>query len=96
MLQVRLQGELMKAKDARVARTAEALAAIKLIKASAWEHCFGGRIQAARGSEVRVLWRSVALSMFFGVLWEAVPLLVGLVSELIGLLAATLLSLEKV
>lgn len=68
------------AQDARVARTAEALSAMKLLKACAWEPLFSERIRSARAAELRQLRVSVALEMLFGVLWECVPLLVALVT----------------
>lgn len=72
----------MVAKDARVARTAEALSSMKLLKSCSWEFWFRARIEAARAAELRTLTRAVALEMAFGVLWEAIPLLVSLVSFL--------------
>lgn len=63
-----------------MARTAEALSAMKLLKACAWEDLFARRIRDARGAELRQLRVSVGLEMLFGVLWECVPLLVALVS----------------
>ena len=79
---VKLQGRLMTAKDARVSRTSEALGAIKLLKACGWEQGFGARVTQARADELRVLRSAVAFEMGFGVLWEAIPLLVAMVAFL--------------
>ena len=79
---VKLQGRLMTAKDARVSRTSEALGAIKLLKACGWERGFGARVTQARADELRVLRAAVAFEMGFGVLWEAIPLLVAMVAFL--------------
>lgn len=66
--------------DKRVARVAEALSAMKLLKACAWEDLFARRVRDARAAELAQLRTSVGLEMLFGVLWECVPLLVALVS----------------
>jgi ABC-type multidrug transport system fused ATPase/permease subunit len=79
---VKLQGQLMTAKDARVSRTSEALGAMKLLKACGWERGFGARVTAARTAELRVLQSAVGFEMGFGVLWEAIPLLVAMVAFL--------------
>ena len=80
---VRLEAKLMAAKDARVSRTAEALSAMKLLKSCAWEAGFAKRITAARSLELRQLTLSVSFQMFFGVLWECIPLLVAMTSFLV-------------
>ena len=80
---VRLEAKLMAAKDARVSRTAEALQAMKLLKSCAWEPGFAARITAARAVELRQLTLSVSFQMFFGVLWECIPLLVAMTSFLV-------------
>jgi ATP-binding cassette subfamily C (CFTR/MRP) protein 1 len=80
---VRLEAKLMAAKDARVSRTAEALQAMKLVKSCAWEPGFAARITAARAAELRQLTLSVSFQMFFGVLWECIPLLVAMTSFLV-------------
>ena len=56
----------MTAKDARVARTAETLAAMKLLKSCAWEEGFGARIRSARAAELRQLRWLVGLQMAAG------------------------------
>ena len=91
---VRLQRTLMSAKDVRVQRVSEALAAMKLIKSSAWEPVFAARIRAAREAELRRLRDLVLVDMTTGVMWEAVPLSVAVVSFLVfsatgGTLTAT-------
>jgi len=83
VVMVRLEAKLMTAKDARVSRTAEALQAMKLIKSCAWERGFGDRITAARSEELSKLLGTVGFQMFFGVLWEAIPLLVAMASFLV-------------
>lgn len=59
-----------------MARTAEALGAMKLLKACSWEEPFARRVRDARNAELRQLRVTVGLQMLFGVLWECVPLLV--------------------
>jgi ATP-binding cassette subfamily C (CFTR/MRP) protein 3 len=93
---VRLQAALMRAKDVRVGRVSEALTAIKLLKSAAWEAGFRRRIDAARAAELRQLRLAVSFDMFFGVLWECIPLLVAATAFLVYTAAGGRLTTARV
>ena len=67
-------------RDVRVGRINECLAAMKLVKSCAWERGFADRINAEREAELQSLFRYQVAVMLSGVMWEAVPVIIAVVS----------------
>lgn len=67
-------------RDVRVGRVNELLAAMKLVKSCAWERGFADRVNEERDAELRSLFRYQIAVMLSGVMWEAVPVIIAVVS----------------
>ena len=87
----KLQVKMMAARDARVAATGEALGAIRLIKANAWEEPFLQGIHALRAAELQHLHVYRLVSGIGEVTWLGIPVLVAVSSfSAFALLGGTL------
>jgi len=72
----RYQTVLMKKRDKRVNATSEAVNGMKIIKLSAWESHFLGKIVSVRAEEVAALTSWALIQQATTVLWVGMPLLV--------------------
>ncbi len=76
----KVQVKMMAARDARIAATSEALSAVRLIKANAWETPFVEGIRGLRGTELKHLWTYRVVSGIGEMTWLGLPVLVALSS----------------
>jgi ATP-binding cassette subfamily C (CFTR/MRP) protein 1 len=71
---------VLQKRDVRVQKVNELLTAMKLCKSCAWEPGFASRVNDERDAELRSLFRYQVAVMLSGVMWEAVPVIIAVVS----------------
>ncbi|KAF9384340.1 hypothetical protein CPB97_005742 [Podila verticillata] len=72
---MRLFGQIMKNKDARMETLNEMLSAIRIIKFFGWESKFEEKISKDRAIELQRTRKSFGLSIVASIVWESIPLL---------------------
>lgn len=77
---IKINQELMKARDKRIGIMSELVGAIQFIKFFAWIEQWKGRAADSRKKEMRQLIRSMINSVLFALLWNLTPILVTVVS----------------
>ncbi|CED85003.1 Multidrug resistance-associated protein/mitoxantrone resistance protein, ABC superfamily [Phaffia rhodozyma] len=80
--EVKIEKEMLDAKDKRINITNELVDAIKFIKFFAWERQWNKRVTDARQVELNVMIRARINATLFQILWSLTPMLVTIVSFL--------------